>query len=319
MQQAQYQLIIVGGGPAGLTAGLYAARGRLKVLLVEKGATGGQVLVTDWVDNYPGFVEGASGYSLVDKMTAHADRFGLERKFATISSLDLTGDIKSVFLENGEVLTAKTIILCTGAKPRKLGIPGEYEFTGRGVSYCATCDGPFYRNQDIAIIGGGDTATKEAIYLSKIARKVYLVHRRGELRAEKVLQERALARPNMEFLWFHRPLEIQGDKSGVTRLVIESIETKEKKTLDLMGVFVFVGVVPNTGFVDCAKDGAGFITVDEKLESSIPGLFAVGDCRVTPLRQVAVAVGDGAIAATMAEEHVSAMEGHLYAGKAVKG
>ncbi len=312
-----YDLVIVGGGPGGLSAAVYAMRARMKTLLLERAGLGGQIATTDIIENYLGFPS-LSGPALVAEFEKHAQAVGTPIKYAMAHNITKEGNLFVIDLGD-EKIAAKAVIVSSGAEPKKIGIPGETEFLGRGVSTCGTCDGPFYRNQDIAIIGGGDTATKEAIYLSKIARKVYLVHRRGELRAEKVLQERALARPNVEFLWFHRPLEILGDKSGVTGLAIESIEKKEKRTLDLMGVFVFVGVVPNTGFADCAKDGSGFITVDEKMESSVPGLFAIGDCRVTPLRQVAVAVGDGAIAATMAEEYVSEMEGRLYAGKTTKG
>ncbi len=188
-----YQLIIIGGGPTGLTAGLYAARGRIKALLIEKGATGGQVLLTDWVDNYPGFKDGISGFDLVEKMTEHADRFDLEKRFAAVSSLDLKGETKTVFLENGESLTAQAIIISTGARPRPLDVPGEKEFAGLGVSYCATCDGPFYRNREIAVVGGGNTAIQEAIHLTKFADKVTIIHRRDELRATKILQEKAFA------------------------------------------------------------------------------------------------------------------------------
>lgn len=311
-----YDLVIVGGGPGGLSAAVYAMRARMKTLLLERAGLGGQIATTDIIENYLGFPS-LSGPALVAEFEKHAQAVETPVKYAMAHKITKEGNIFIIDLGD-EKIAAKSVILSSGAEPKKAGVPGEAEFLGRGVSNCGTCDGPFYRNQDIAIVGGGDTATKEAIYLSKIARKVYLVHRRGQLRAEKVLQERALARPNVEFLWFHRPVEVLGDKSGVTGLVIEGIETKEKKTIDLMGVFVFVGVTPNTGFVDCAKDASGFIAVNEKMESSIPGLFAVGDCRVTPLRQVAVAVGDGAIAATMAEEYVSAMEGRLYAGKAGK-
>jgi thioredoxin reductase (NADPH) len=217
MQQVDYQLIIVGGGPAGLTAGLYAARGRLKALLLEKGALGGQVLVTDWVDNYPGFAEGISGFELMDKMSAHADRFGLEKRFANVISLDLKGETKTLTLEDGEQLTSRTIILCTGARPRKINVPGEEELQGKGVSYCATCDGPFYRGQEIAVVGGGNTAIQEALHLTKFASKVTVIHRRDELRATKILQEKAFAEPKIEFLWNAGVSELSVVQTGWNR------------------------------------------------------------------------------------------------------
>ncbi len=307
MQQAQYQLIIVGGGPAGLTAGLYAARGRLNALLVEKGATGGQVLVTEWVDNYPGFADGISGFDLMDKMTAHADRFGLEKRFATITSLNLIGDIKSVTLENGEVLTAKSIIICTGAKPRKLGIPGEYEYSGRGVSYCATCDGPFYRNQEIAVVGGGNTAIQEALHLTKFASKVTVIHRRGELRATKILQEKAFCNEKIDFLWNTQVLEIQGSKStGVEALRLQHYN-KEESTLKVTGIFILIGIAPNTEILPIEQfrtDDSGFIMTDDEMATSIPGVFAAGDIRSKRSRQIVNAAGEGAVAELSVEHYL---------------
>lgn len=306
MQQAQYQLIIVGGGPAGLTAGLYAARGRLKVLLVEKGATGGQVLVTDWVDNYPGFVEGVSGFDLMDKMTAHADRFGLEKKFATIASLDLLGDIKSITLENREVLTATTVLLCTGAKPKKLDVPGEYEFSGRGVSYCATCDGPFYRNQEIAIVGGGNTAIQDALHLTKFASKVTVIHRRGELRATKILQEKAFCNQKIEFLWNTRVIAIRGDKSGVNSLLLKHHDGDESD-LKVTGLFVLIGIAPNNEILPLdhlRTDDDGFIVTDNEMATSIPGVYAAGDIRSKRSRQIINAAGEGAVAELSAEHYL---------------
>ena len=307
MQQAQYQLIIVGGGPAGLTAGLYAARGRLKVLLIEKGATGGQVLVTDWVDNYPGFAEGVSGFDLIDKMTAHADRFGLEKKFAVITALDLVGEVKSVTLENGEILTAKTIILCTGAKPRRLDIPGEYEYSGRGVSYCATCDGPFYRNQEIAVVGGGNTAIQEALHLTKFASKVTVIHRRGELRATKILQEKAFCNSKIDFLWNTRILEIRGTKNaGVEELLLQH-HNGDESTLKVTGIFILIGIAPNNDILPLDQlqtDAAGFIVTDEEMAASIPGVYAAGDIRSKRARQIVNAAGEGAVAELSVERYL---------------
>jgi thioredoxin reductase (NADPH) len=306
MQQAQYQLIIVGGGPAGLTAGLYAARGRLKVLLVEKGVTGGQVLVTDWVDNYPGFVDGVSGFDLVDKMTAHADRFGLEKKYAAITSLDLTGDVKSVVLENGETLTAKTIILCTGAKPRKLAIPGEDAFTGRGVSYCATCDGPFYRQQKIAVVGGGNTAIQDALHLTKFASKVTVIHRRSELRATKVLQEKAFCNQKIDFFWNTQVSEIRGDKNGVDSLLLRH-HNSDETILNVTGIFVLIGIAPNNELLPLDQlhtDEGGFVVTDEEMATSIPGVYAAGDIRSKRSRQIINAAGEGAVAELSVEHYL---------------
>ena len=306
MQQAQYQLIIIGGGPAGLTSGLYAARGRLKVLLVEKGATGGQVLVTDWVDNYPGSVEGVSGFDLMDRMTAHADRFGLEKKFATIASLNLAGDVKSILLDNGEELTAKTVILCTGAKPRKLDIPGEYELTGRGVSYCATCDGPFYRNQEIAVIGGGNTAIQDALHLTKFAAKVTVIHRRGELRATKILQEKAFCNQKIDFLWNTQVKEIRGGKNGVEELQLVHHDGSES-TLKVTGIFILIGIVPNNDILPLDQletDEDGFVITDGEMATNIPGVFAAGDIRSKRSRQIINAAGEGAVAELSAEHYL---------------
>jgi len=306
MQQAHYQLIIVGGGPAGLTAGLYAARGRLKVLLIEKGATGGQVLVTDWVDNYPGFVEGVSGFDLMDKMTAHADRFGLEKKFATIKSMNLVGDTKEVALDSGEILTAKTIILCTGAKPRKLDIPGENEFSGRGVSYCATCDGPFYRNQEIAVVGGGNTAIQDALHLTKFAAKVTVIHRRGELRATKILQEKAFCNQKIDFLWNTQVKEIKGSKNGVEELLLRH-HGGDESLLKVTGIFVLIGIAPNSEILPMDQlhtDRDGFIITDEEMATTIPGVYAAGDIRSKRSRQIINAAGEGAVAELSVEHYL---------------
>ena len=306
MQQAQYQLIIVGGGPAGLTAGLYAARGRLKVLLIEKGAAGGQVLVTDWVDNYPGFVEGVSGFDLIDKMTTHADRFGLEKKFAAITSLQLDGDIKTVTLENSEVFTAKTIILSTGAKPRKLKVAGENEFSGRGVSYCATCDGPFYRNQEIAIVGGGNTAIQDALHLTKFATKVTIIHRRGELRATKILQEKAFCNQKIDFLWNTQVKEIRGDRTGVVELLL-SHHDGDESILKVTGIFILIGITPNNEILPLDQlrtDETGFIVTDQEMATTIPGVYAAGDIRSKRSRQIINAAGEGAVAELSAERYL---------------
>ena len=304
--QADYQLIIVGGGPAGLTAGMYAARGRLKALLLEKGATGGQVLVTDWVDNYPGFAEGISGFELMDKMTAHADRFGLEKRFATVSSLDLAGEIKTISLEDGDSLTSRTVILCTGAKPRKIGVPGEEELQGKGVSYCATCDGPFYRNQEIAVVGGGNTAIQEAIHLTKFASKVTVIHRRDKLRATKILQEKAFTEEKIDFLWNARVSEIVGGANGVESLKI-AYNDGSSSTLPVTGIFILIGVVPNNEILPLDQlktDEGGFIITDAEMQTDLPGVFAAGDIRSKNFRQIVNAAGEGAVAELSAEHYL---------------
>lgn len=306
MPQADYQLIIVGGGPAGLTAGMYAARGRLKALLLEKGATGGQVLVTDWVDNYPGFADGITGFELMDKMTAHADRFGLEKKFATATSLDLSGDIKTIALENGDQLTSRTVILSTGAKPRKIEVPGEEELQGKGVSYCATCDGPFYRNQEIAVVGGGNTAIQEALHLTKFASKVTVIHRRDTLRATKILQEKAFAEEKIDFLWDAQVSEIVGGPSGVESLNI-SYNDGSTSSLPVTGIFILIGVVPNNEVLPLDQletDNGGFIITDNEMCTKLPGVFAAGDIRSKTFRQIVNAAGEGATAELSAEHYL---------------
>ena len=305
--QADYQLIILGGGPAGLSAGLYAARGRVKALLIEKGAPGGQVLLTDWVDNYPGFAEGISGFELIDKMTAHVDRFDLEKKFAAVSKLDLRGPVKTVFLENGEKLTCLSIILCTGARPRTLGVEGEKELTGQGVSYCATCDGPFYKGQEIAVVGGGNTAIQEALHLTKFADKVTVIHRRDELRATKIVQEKAFANDRIDFLWNAQVKKIEGNGNGVNNV---KVAFKDGSTTDLAvtGIFILIGVVPNNEILPLDQlqvDDAGFILSNTEMETSIPGVYAAGDIRSKNFRQIVNAAGEGANAELSAEQFLA--------------
>ncbi len=301
-------LIIIGAGPAGLTAGLYASRARLKTVLLEKLAPGGQILTTDWVENYPGFPEGLSGFELVDRMKRQAENFGLKIEGKEVVRLELAPE-KKVVHTSKEALETKSLILTTGASPRKLGIEGEGLLTGKGVSYCATCDGPFYRDQAVAVIGGGDTAVEEAIFLTKFASRVYLVHRRDELRATKLLQERVKAAPKVTLVWDSVPTRILGE-TGVTGVALENVKTGEKSTLEVEGVFVFIGYDPsNDLFKDLPLefDDFGFVKTDDNMQTAIAGVFAAGDIRSKMLRQVSTAVGDGAIAAFAAERFV---EGH---------
>ncbi len=300
-----YDLIIVGGGPAGLTAGIYAQRARLKVMLLEREMIGGQIALSDVIENYPGFPS-ISGMDLMQKFEEHARGLGLEIKMANVENISVDNDAKVLKTSEGELRT-KAVIIATGAKPRKLGVPGEKEFTGKGVSYCATCDGPFFRDQTVVVVGGGDTAVKEAVYLSKIAAKIYLVHRRDKLRAEKILQEKAMNSDKIDILWNHVLLEIKGE-GGVDAAVVRNLKTEEETTLKVHGAFIFVGINPTTDFVDVKKDDGRFIISNSRMETSVPGIFVAGDCRNTPLLQVSTAVGDGATAAFIAEDYIDNLE-----------
>ncbi len=300
-----YDLVIIGGGPGGLTAGIYAVRAKLNTVMLEKEMVGGQIALSDEIENYPGFPS-ISGMDLMQKFEEHAKKFDLEIKMAGVESITLDGKVKVLKTSEGEI-RAKAVIISTGAKPKKLGVPGETEFLGKGVSYCATCDGPFFRGQDVLVVGGGDTAVKEAVYLAKIANKVSVVHRRDKLRAEKILQERLLKAENITVHWDSVLREIKGE-SGVESAVIENVKTSEKTELKVHGAFMFVGINPTTDLTDAKKNDSGFIITNEKMETSIPGVYAVGDCRNTPLLQVATAVGDGAIAAYIAESYVEGFD-----------
>lgn len=305
-----YDLVIIGGGPAGITAAIYAMRSRMKTVVVEKLGVGGQIALSDIIENYPGFPS-LSGMELMKHFEDHAKAVETEFLFSEVAGIEADGD-KRIVRTSKEPLETKSVIICSGAEPKRLGFKGEMEYAGRGISTCGTCDGPFYRNKPVAVIGGGDTAVKESIYLSRLASKVYHVHRRDRLRAEKILQERIQGRDNIEFVWKSVAEEALGDDSGVTGLRVKNVDTGKMRDLAVDGIFVFVGIKPNTGFIDVDKDEQGFIKVNENMETSMPGVFAAGDCRVTPLRQVATAVGDAAIAAYKAEEYVSELEGRAY-------
>jgi thioredoxin reductase (NADPH) len=306
MANTHHQLIILGGGPAGLTAGLYAARDRLQVMLVEKGVVGGQVLVTDWIDNYPGFPEGLSGFDLIEKMAAQAKRFELETKNANVVKVELTEAKKKLILESGEELTCQTLIICTGARPNKLDIPGEQEFTGKGVSFCATCDGPFFRDQEILVVGGGDTAIQEADFLTKFASKVTVIHRRDELRATKVLQEKAFANERIEFIWNSNVVAIEGEKE-VERVRIRN-NNGEEREIAASGIFILIGTIPNSEILPLEQLGAdefGFVITDDEMRTRVPGVMAAGDIRSKRVRQVINAAGEGAVAAMAAEYYLN--------------
>jgi thioredoxin reductase (NADPH) len=306
MTATNYDLVIIGAGPAGLTAGIYAARARMNVLLLEKAVPGGQVLVTDWIENYPGFPEGLTGFDLAEKMKNQAEQLGLEIETAEVHSLNISAESKEIILKD-KTITAKSLIIASGASPRKLDI-GEEKFIGKGVSFCATCDAPFFKDKIVVAVGGGDTAVQESIFLTKFAKKVYLVHRRDELRATKILQERAFDNDKIEFVWDSVATGVDGF-FGVESVKIKNVKTNEEKTIKADGCFLWVGILPNTSFLNnCVKtDDAGFIQANAKMEASIPGVFAIGDVRDTPLRQVSTAVGDGAIAAVCAEHFIESL------------
>lgn len=305
-----YDVIIIGGGPAGLSAGLYAARGKMSTLILEKEKAGGQIVTTDEVANYPGSVIGATGPSLIGRMVKQCEEFGAEFKKDTINEIKVDESIKSLIGEKS-TYKAKSIIIASGAKPRVAGVPGEKELTGKGVSYCATCDADFFTDLEVFVIGGGDSAVEEAIYLTKFARKVTIVHRRDELRAAKLIQEKAFNNPKIEFMWDSVIEDIKGDG------IVESAVFKNKKTGEiteytadeedgLFGIFVFIGYIPATGmFKNIVKmDETGYIITDDNMKTNVPGVFAAGDCRVKSLRQVITAAADGAIAATQAEKYI---------------
>lgn len=305
---SDYQLIIVGGGPTGLTAGLYAARARLKAVLLEKGVPGGQVLTTDWIDNYPGFPEGISGFELVDRMTAQARRFELEiRSNAEVTGLELAGPLKSVSLADGTTLTAQAVILATGARPNKLNVPGERELAGKGVSYCATCDGPFFRDQEIAVVGGGNTAIQEALYLTRFASKVTVIHRRNELRATRVIQEQAMANEKIKFILNSRVTGIDGT-GGVESLRLRDNDGKES-TLPVQGIFVLIGIIPNNEMLPAEQleMAAGFIKTDQEMRTNLPGVMGAGDICYKEVRQVVNGAGEGAVAAMSAEHYLAGL------------
>ncbi|WP_289018772.1 thioredoxin-disulfide reductase [Desulfobacter postgatei] len=300
---SEYDLVIIGAGPAGLTAGLYAARARMNVLLIEKAVPGGQILVTDWIENYPGFPEGISGYDLAEKIKEQALTMGLNIETAEVQGLDLSGTIKEVIFKEKRIKT-KSLIIASGASPKKPGI-GEEKFMGKGVSFCATCDGPFFRDKVVVAVGGGDTAIQESIFLTKFAKKVYVVHRRDELRATKILQERAFANDKIEFLWDSVVTGMDGF-FGVEKVHVKNLKTGNESQIEANGCFIWIGILPNTEFIkaDVKTDESGFIVVDTKMQTNVPGVFAIGDVRDTPLRQIATAVGDGAIAAVSAEHYI---------------
>ena len=302
-------LIILGAGPAGLTAGLYTARARTDAILIEKGMPGGQMAATELVDNYPGQQEPILGVELAQRMEAQVRKFGLEIQYADIVSVSKTEDGFDLSNESGASYSCRSLLVATGASPVKLGVPGELELAGKGVSYCAICDGPFFRDVEVAVIGGGDSAVEEAVYLTRLASKVHLIHRRDQLRAVKEIQERAFAAENLIIHWNTTPERIVGS-NDVEAIQLRSTVNDSVSELPVSGVFFYVGIKPNNeafqGLVDA--DARGFVFTDEKMATSIPGIFAAGDIRAKELRQISTAVGDGATAAYSAQRYLEAFQ-----------
>jgi len=313
MEETNHDVVIVGGGPAGLTAGIYLSRARLDAVLIEKQAPGGAPALTEKIENYPGFTEPISGFELVDRMRRQAEGFGLKiNPYNPLEGLRDEGDYKVLETAEGE-LRAHAVVLAMGMRPATLGVPGEDTFHGRGVSYCATCDGAFFRDRVVAVIGGGNTAVEEAMFLTRFASKVILVHRRDRLRAGKIVQERALSHPKMDFKWKKTVKEIRGEQT-VTGLLLADVEDGSEEEIAVDGVFLFVGNVPNTeeikGIIDL--DDKGFVLTDESLQTNVKGVFAAGDVRSGAVWQVAAAVGDGVKAALRAQFHVESLKGTAY-------
>jgi thioredoxin reductase (NADPH) len=311
---AQYDVLIIGGGPAGLTAGLYCGRARLKTLVLEKGVLGGELVNTARIEDYPGF-EAISGPELAERLEQQARTFGVEIKTDEVVEVASEGDWKRVVAEEGSY-TAGAVIVAAGGKPKKLDVPGEAELAGRGVSYCAICDGPFFRDQVIAVVGGGNTAVEEADYLTRFGQKVYIIHRRGDFRAQPIIRERALANPKIEVRWNTVVEAIKG-RDQVEAVVLKSVGDEERRELPVGGVFIFIGFTPNHIKDHANHDQLGFFLTDERMQTSIPGLFAVGDIRAQPVRQITNATADGTVAAVMAHKYLE--DRHLLVGGAGAG
>ena len=300
-----YDMIIVGGGPGGYTAALYAARAGLDVLIIERLSAGGQMNLTGQIDNYPGFPEGVDGFQLSYNMQQQAERFGAKTRYAEVLELQLEGEVKSIRTNEGEYL-AKSVVISTGANPRQLGVERENEMIGRGIGYCAHCDGGFYRGKTVAVVGGGNSAVAEALYLSRIAKKVILIHRRDSLRATHIYQKPLQEAGNIRFVWDSEVTELLGEEvlSGVK---VRNLKSGEEQILELQGLFVSIGRKPATDLVkdQLTLDEAGYIMAGENTKTNIPGVYAVGDVRTKELRQIVTAVADGAMAAHVAEQELS--------------
>ncbi|MBU0278059.1 thioredoxin-disulfide reductase [Gemella sp. zg-570] len=303
MMEKIYDLIIIGAGPAGMTASIYASRANLSVLMIEKKYPGGQMLSTAEIENYTGYEE-ITGPELSEKMFEHSKKFGTEFTFGEITNIRLENDIK-ILIAGEKEYKSKTVIIATGTEARLLGIPGEKEFSSKGVSYCAVCDGAFFRNKNVVVIGGGDSAIEEALYLANLVNKVTVVHRRDELRAQKILQDRAFKKENIEFCWDSIALAIKGERK-VNSIDIKNVKSGEITSLDADGIFIYVGMMPQTKDFESLGilDSYGYIPTDEHLATSIPGIFVAGDVRQKEIRQVVTAASDGAVAAQSAYKYI---------------
>ncbi len=310
VKEIKRELVIVGAGPAGLTAGMYAKRSEIDAVVLERGLPGGQLLNTDIIDDYPGLPE-VDGRELADRMTKHATKFGLTIDTATVKGIKKLEDGEfRVTTEEGPVYRAPAVLLTAGGTPNKLWVPGEEEYAGRGVSYCAICDGAFFKGETIAVAGGGDAATEEAEFLTRYVDKLYIIHRRDELRAQKVLQKRVFENPKIEIVWNTTIDEVVGDEKGMTGLRLKDVVSGEQSTLDATGLFVFIGFRPNTGLLEdhADHDAGGYIISDRDMRSSIPGLFVAGDVRAQLTRQITTAVGDATTATIAVEKYLTELK-----------
>ncbi len=300
----KYNIVIIGGGPAGLTAGLYTTRARQSSLLIDKGMAGGMITEADRVDNYPGFPNGISGFKLGDLMQRQATKYGLEIIAAEVTAIELEPEQKVLKTTEGDFV-ARAVIIASGSERQKLGVPGEKEFTGKGVSYCATCDAPFFNDKAVAVVGGGNTAIDEAMHLTKFASRVIVLHRRDQLRATAVLQEKAFAEPKIEFRWGSVVETIEGN-DFVERLRLRNVKSGKKSVLEVAGIFVSIGLKPDTDYLKgvLPLNASGHIITNEKMETEIAGIFAAGDIRASSIRQAITAAGDGATAAIYAEKFI---------------
>ncbi len=310
----KYDLVIIGAGPAGLAAGLYAGRARLNTLIIEKQKNGGQIVITSEIENYPGCLDEETGPSLIDRMVKQTEKFGVDHVFDTVTDVELEGEEKIIKCLNGEY-SAKAVIIAAGAHPVPIGCPGERELSGKGVSYCATCDAAFFEDFEVYVVGGGDSAVEEAMYLTKFARKVTIIHRRDELRAAKSIQEKAFANPKMDFMWDSVVEEIKGD-GLVESMIVKNVKTGELTEVKAdeedgtFGIFVFIGFKPNSDLFEgkVQMDERKYILTDDDMKTDIPGVFAAGDIRKKSLRQVVTAAADGAIAAVQAGKYIEEHE-----------
>lgn len=304
----EYDIVIIGAGPAGLAAGLYAARGNMKTIILEKLLPGGQLLNTEDVENYPG-MDHMTGPQISQAMEEQTRRFGCEIiNGSEITNVEITKEQKLIFSDKGN-FSAKVLIIATGSEYKKLGVPGEYEYRGKGVSYCAVCDGAFFKEKDLVVVGGGDSAVEEGTFLTKFAKKVTIVHRRDQFRAEKIIQDRAFKNPKISIIWNTTVPEIKGNGGGVTAVKLKNVITNEEKDFQCDGIFIYVGLVPNTQLFKgkVALNDAGRFVTTEQMETNIPGVYAVGDVRETPLRQAVTAASDGSIAATVAIGYIESL------------